>query len=812
MSFNHASIGIDLGSSKFVIAVAKKGGVEILTNDASYRQTPTLVSYGPERIAGDKAVQKIKKNINNSVFLPTRFLGEVSNEQMKLEQPFLFSKVHLNEQHHPIFSLNYEAEQININAEQLLAGVFNEAISVLKLNNIDQKEAVVSVPSFFNQVERQAVIDAAKIAGLEITKLYNESAANVMNYGIFRMGDLDPKNPRLVGFVDMGHSKTSIFFANIWKDKADILFETSDPNLGTRNLDLMMLSHYTHAFEQKHRINLNESPKSVFRLLEAIERQRKILTANPEAVLSVECIYEDIDFSHLLTREEFEAINQKVIQQLATLMNDVLKQLSPEVRQTLHSVERVGGGTRIPFVEKIIASTFGFEQVSKTLDANESVSRGCAIQAAMLSPLFKVPQFSIVEKLVSPVFIKLQYEGEEEKKKELFKVGAEFNKNLSIGVKQKAALKVSLAIHSRNSGREVMLCNASLDKIVSKEERFEGKVYFLLDRNGIAQIEKCELRETYIVEEKIPVKTSVTDKSKETPKSTVDGKMEIETPESAKEEFTIEKKEKTRISNLDFKNKSNFGLERTQIETFKQFESRVSAKEQLFKETQTAKYNLESFIYDTRNKVNDSKFQNLVSQTEKSAILHDLEVAENWLYAEGTNTTKQEYEAHAAQTRSVALCFTSRLTKTDQARSYAEEAIAAFRDFEKKNEELLKHGSPVQLNELTQKVKEGSAILGEFQFLNSNFSTQTIDNFNFEDKKSATNKIYEAMNNVLAIIKREKEQRESEEKKKAEDLKKKNEEEAKKKADEEKKKLEEEKKKAQATVSENTNSKMDIEK
>ena len=351
----------------------------------------------------------------------------------------------------------------------------------------------------------------------------------------------------------------------------------------------------------------------MFRLLEAIEKQRKVLTANPEAPCSIDCLFEDIDFNHLLTRDEFESINQSTIHQLTELMKGVIKELSPEMLKSLHSVERIGGGTRVLFVEKIVASTFKFESVSKTLDANESVARGCAIQSAMLSPHFKVVNYHITEKLTSPVFIKLQYEGEEEKKKELFKVGSEFNKNLSIVIQKSAKLNISLVVNSRANGEERMIASGVLDKINSKEEKFEGKVYFILDRNGLAQIEKCELRETYFVEEKIPVKKQ--DKPKEN-KPDEEGKMVIETPESQQEEFTIDKKEKTRISTLNFVSKNHYGLERTQIETYKQFEQQIYMKENLLKETQQAKYALESFIYETRNKINDQKnseLRNLLS-------------------------------------------------------------------------------------------------------------------------------------------------------------------------------------------------------
>ena len=111
-------------------------------------------------------------------------------------------------------------------------------------------------------------------------RIYNESSANVMNYGIFRMSDLDEKVGRLVAFVDFGYSKTSVFLAKIWKNKAEILYEKNDRNLGVRNIDQNLLQHYVESFDKKNKVDLFENPKSIYRLREAIEKQRKVLSGN----------------------------------------------------------------------------------------------------------------------------------------------------------------------------------------------------------------------------------------------------------------------------------------------------------------------------------------------------------------------------------------------------------------------------------------------------------------------------------------------------------------------------------------------------
>ena len=588
MNANHSAVGIDLGSSNFVIAVAKRGGVEVVVNEASYRQTPCVVSYGADRQVGDSAVQKIKKELKNTVFFPSRLVGDMTPERLKLEKPFNFGKLSIREDQRAQVQLAFEGEQVTLTGEQTLAAVFTEVKSVLALNKIDTNEMVVSVPAFFTQTERQAVIDAAAVANVQVVKLYNESTATIMNYGIFRKADLSPTASRLVAFVDFGHSSTSVFFANIWNDRAELILEVSDRNLGVRDIDIALLQHHTKQFETRHKTDLWENPKAIYRLMEGIERQRKVLTANSEAMLNVEFLHEDIDYSSNTTREELENIAAPVLQRLEKLFAEGVAQLGKERKTGLHSVERVGGGTRIPAVERLIAVTFGVDSVSKTLDANESIARGCAIQSAMLSPLFKVASYTIKEKLQIPIQVKLQYENEEVKEKTMFDTGAEFCKSLSISIQKNAPLSVGLFAGQKQ------LVDAYVSAMNPKEEKFEGKLFFVLDKNGMASVDRAELRETYFADEKIPKKkeeAKKTDNKKADTKKTesANNKMEVEEEQKEDEDFTIEKKEKVRTTVIETKTNNLFGLSQQDIDKMTQFEKSIIQKEQLMKDTQKRK-------------------------------------------------------------------------------------------------------------------------------------------------------------------------------------------------------------------------------
>lgn len=196
-----------------------------------------------------------------------------------------------------------------------MAAIFTEIQSTLALNQVIGTEFVVSVPSYFSVQERQQVIQAAQIAGVKIDRLLNESSANVIDYGIFRKADLHMETPRLVAFVDIGYSKSSFYVAAVKKNGADILYEKCEKNLGIRNLDQNMINKYVADFQAKHKEDLRENPKSIFRLRQGVERQRTVLSSNKDASINIECIFEDFDYSNSLTREEFEALNKEVLEQ-----------------------------------------------------------------------------------------------------------------------------------------------------------------------------------------------------------------------------------------------------------------------------------------------------------------------------------------------------------------------------------------------------------------------------------------------------------------------------------------------------------------
>ena len=784
------AVGIDMGSSRFVVAVAKKGGVEILCNKSSNRTTAGVVGYGKQRVIGDQAKSQIKKNFKNSVRYPMRFLTPRFN-QYNYEREFSFSKTKVNDRANfkeLNFIVNYNGEQKEFSSRQVVAGLFADVVDILDYNKSDVRDVVVSVPSFFTQIERQAVIEAGKAAGLKIQRLYNESTANVMNYGIFRKRDLSDDTPRTVGFVDVGHSKTSVFFAKIWKNKAEILYEKNLLNVGTRSFDLNLLNIYLDKFEKENNISEHrESPKAKIRLLDAIEKQRKILSANAEAGINVECIFEDYDFSYNMTREDFEKVNQCVIDQIRDLLLKSITESKIDLKE-LHSVEIIGGGSRIPIVQTMIHEIMN-QQCSKTLDATESISRGCAIKAAMVSPLFKVVDYDIKDRSHYAVKVGIKYKSDnEEVIKAVFKEGSSFENTVSLTINRDEEVDVRLFYQDKyDNDNLVLISSAHLPKCDAKTKEFKCKLYFELDNHGIAKILKYEVTEKEdvkvkddkkIVVEK-PEKDDEKDDEKDKKDKKDDKKIKIEEPVKTKEVF------KTRKIELDLKEHLMSTPE--EMGCLMSTEAHINEQQTIIANTLKAKYNLESFIYDTREMTQNSNNKLYLNSSEGETILKACMEKEDWLYSDGREAKLEEYISQRETLNSLASGLYTRKDKHTKIESFADNARKGFSEFNTVHEQSLLLVKPEKRTQLDNNFQKGMEMIGEMFVVKNNISPNSLDEYNYNTQSKQINQLFNEMLDIVTAAKEAEKQRLKvieEEKKKAErEAKKIQEEEEKKKKD-----------------------------
>jgi len=289
------------------------------------------------------------------------------------------------------FEIEIRGEKHIFTPEQIMGFYFRKVKTYFEKAGMNSKEIVLSIPNYASNAERTAYLDAAQIAGINCVRLINEGTATALTYGFFRKADLDEKKERIVAFVDFGHSKLSITFASFVKSKMKILGTHSNKNLGARQIDFQLFEMLGGEFAKKYGCDPRESVRCRLRMLDSIEKVRKLLSGNKEADVHCEALMEDEDLHRHILRDDLEELVAQFIIDFRKTLDESLEKTGVD-KSKLHSVELVGEATRIPACIKHIEECFGMP-TSRTLNSTDCIARGCALQAAMLSPNFQVANF-----------------------------------------------------------------------------------------------------------------------------------------------------------------------------------------------------------------------------------------------------------------------------------------------------------------------------------------------------------------------------------------------------------------------------------
>lgn len=268
-------------------------------------------------------------------------------------------------------------------------------------------DVVIAVPGWYTEVQRRALLDAAQIAGLNCLRLINDTAAVALGYGITKT-DLptEEENPRHVVFVDIGHSNMSASVAAFQKGKLTMKSVAFNRHLGGRDIDYALVQYFSEEFKGKYKIDVLSNQKARFRLAAGCEKLKKVLSANAEAPLNVESIMNDVDASSKLKRDAYEGLIAHVLEGIEAPIRQALAESGLTVEQ-VDAIELVGGSTRIPAVRQRISACFPGKTLSNTLNQDEAIARGATFACAMLSPVFRVRDFSVTD--ITPYSIKIQW-------------------------------------------------------------------------------------------------------------------------------------------------------------------------------------------------------------------------------------------------------------------------------------------------------------------------------------------------------------------------------------------------------------------
>jgi heat shock 70kDa protein 4 len=363
-----------------------------------------MVGFGPKsRYLGEAAKTQEISNLKNTVGSLKRLAGRSARDpDIQIEQKYITAPlVDINGQVGA--EVKYLDKKDRFTATQLIAMFLSKikqtTAAELKLPVSDM---VMSVPAWFTDIQRRSLIDAAEIAGLKLLRLMNDSTAAALGYGITKLDLPGPEEkPRRVAFIDIGHSNYTCSIVEFKKGELAVRSTAWDRHFGGRDFDKALVDHFHKEFKGKYKLDIEENPRAMARVLAAAEKVKKILSANQQAPLNIESLMNDIDVSAMVTRQEFEAMVEPLLIRAHIPLEQALAE-SKLSKDDIDVIEVLGGGTRIPALKERIQAFFG-KQLSFTLNQDEAVARGCAFSCAILSPVFRVRDFAVQDIVSYPI-------------------------------------------------------------------------------------------------------------------------------------------------------------------------------------------------------------------------------------------------------------------------------------------------------------------------------------------------------------------------------------------------------------------------
>ncbi|XP_027533587.1 heat shock protein 105 kDa isoform X2 [Neopelma chrysocephalum] len=643
-----AVVGFDLGFQSCYIAVARAGGIETVANEFSDRCTPSVVSFGSKnRAIGVAAKNQQITHAHNTVSNFKRFHGRAFNdpfvqkEKEKLSYDLVPMKnggvgvkvMYMDEEH--IFSV----EQISA---MLLTKLKETAESNLKKPVTD---CVISVPSFFTDAERRSLLDAAQIVGLNCLRLMNDMTAVALNYGIYKQ-DLPAleEKPRIVVFVDMGHSAFQVSACAFNKSKLKVLGTAFDPFLGGRNFDGKLVDYFCAEIKSKYKLDPKSKVRALLRLYQECEKLKKLMSSNSTDIpLNIECFMNDTDVSGKMNRSQFEELCADLLQRIEVPLVSLMEQAQLKV-EDVTAVEIVGGATRIPAVKERIAKFFG-KDVSTTLNADEAIARGCALQCAILSPAFKVREFSVTDATPFPISLLWNTEAEDtEGVHEVFSRNhaAPFSKVLTFYRKGPFELE---AFYSDPNGvpyPESKIGRYVIQNVAAQKdgEKSKVKVKVRVNTHGIFSVSTASMVEPVKSEEyeDVSVETEVESQDQRPIDNLSD------TNEKKSDQPPEAKKPKIKVKNVELPIEANlvWQLGKDLLNMYIETEGKMIMQDKLEKERNDAKNAVEEYVYEFRDKLS-GPYEKFVCEKDLQGFSALLTETEGWLYEEGEDEAKQVY-------------------------------------------------------------------------------------------------------------------------------------------------------------------------
>lgn len=647
--------GIDFGNLNMLIGQTSKGGVDVILNESSNRQTATCVSIsGKQRFLGDAGAAMARSNVKNTITLMKLLVGR------KFEDPAvqkILAECPFNSVKMPSggvgIEITYNDEPMTVSVEHCMGMVLVKAnqISAAANGAVGIADSVLGVPHWFTESQKRGVMQACEIAQLNCLKVASESSLIALSYGIFKSAKklFSETEPTHVMFIDIGYTGYCVSIVDFIQENMKVVATVCEYEVCGRNFDNIIVEYLCEVFEKKTKIDVRKNKKAILKLQAAAEKAKKTLSPAGvnETQVSVECLAEDQDLATTLTREEFETRSAPLVAKLAVPVQQALQEAGL-TREQLNEIEIVGGTTRINIVKRTLGEILGLDAgalnygLKTTMNADEAVARGGALQSALLSSRMKVKPFNIVDRMPYGVVAHFDAVGGEESSTGEDGEDAPAAKGTSVSLYSKGDevphKPRRLTFKNRTTDFSVTLTydDSANDILTTPELRFLSKhtikipaelvaaapgsdvrLTWNLDRNGCVYVQSAQFME----EVKVPA--------------------EGEAPAEGKEGEPVSSKKRFKKTDLEVVVQTP-GLSPEEMKKTLELEASMAFEDKLITETADKRNELESYIYKMRDNL-DGIYKTFCSADEKKGMLEKVNGAEDWVYNEGFDSTKQEY-------------------------------------------------------------------------------------------------------------------------------------------------------------------------